>query len=443
VSLSRGQSKKILDKALGEASVGDLRVKLEARTSGNARFGDSKPTTGGDIEELTLSVTATTPDGRHATVQGNRTDDDAIAELVQAAEAIAKLSPVDPEHPQPLGKQKYARINAIDRAVTKMTSDTRGDVVEASIGAGKLAGTVVSGFLEHRDAATAFADRAGLFGYHRGTSVSLGVTCRTPDGTGSSKGGFASYSASTLDAKTLAGDTARWALRSRAPTALDPGQYTVILTPNAVSELLGFFVHELSHRRASEGRSYFSAPDGGTKIGETLFKPSISMWSDPADKDFPAAPFARDGRPQNHVDWITDGKLLALSASRAWVEKSGAPSIPRPNTLHMKGGTGDLDALIAGVDKGVLVTRFWYNRMLDPRTILATGLTRDGTFLVEGGTISRPVKNFRYNDSPVTLLKKAVAMGKPERAGLSTHRIYVVPPMVVEGFNFASVSDAI
>ena len=443
MSLSRGQAKKIVTKALAEASVGDLRVKLSAKNTGNARFGDSKPTTGGDVEELTLSVTATTPDGRHATVKGNRTDDDAIAELVQAAEAIAKLSPVDPEHPQPLGKQNFARINAIDRKVAKMNSGARGDVVEAALGAGKVAGTVVSGFLKHDDRATAFADRAGLFAYHRGTSLSLGVTCRTPDGTGSSKAGFASHAAAGLDGKTLAGDTARWALRSQNPSALDPGQYTVILTPNAVADLLGFLVRELSHRRASEGRSYFSAAGGKTKIGETLFKPSITMWSDPADKDHPAAPFSSDGRPQQRVDWITEGKLGALSASRAWSEKSGAPSIPGPNTLHLKGGTDDLDALIAGVDRGVLVTRFWYNRMLAPRSILATGLTRDGTFLVEKGKIVRPVKNFRYNDSPVTLLKKAVALGKPERAGLSSYRIYVVPPMVVEGFNFASVSEAI
>ena len=135
--------------------------------------------------------------------------------------------------------------------------------------------------------------------------------------------------------------------------------------------------------------------------------------------------------------------LRALSSGRYWSSKTGVAVRPMPSSLHLAGGTGSLDDLIANVDKGVLVSRFWYNRMLQPRSILATGLTRDGTFWIEGGKIVRPVKNMRYNDSPLTLLTKASAMGTAVRAGGSVDRTDVVPPMVVEGFHFDSTSDAV
>ena len=122
---------------------------------------------------------------------------------------------------------------------------------------------------------------------------------------------------------------------------------------------------------------------------------------------------------------------------------SGVAVRPNPSSLHLAGGSGSLDDLVAGVDKGVLVSRFWYNRMLQPRSILATGLTRDGTFWIEGGKIAKPVKNLRYNDSPVTLLTKVAAMGAAVRAGGTTDSTVVVPPMVVEGFHFDSTSDAV
>jgi predicted Zn-dependent protease len=446
MTLSRADAKRIVDRALNEASVGDLRVRLRAGRTGNARFGDSMPTTSGDVDTLEISVTATTGDGRHATARGNRTDEPSIAALVRRAEEMARLAPVDPEHPRPLGKQTYARVVELDRKVVAMSSKERATVVGAAIEAGRAADAVVSGYLQHGDGATAHADRSGLFAYHRRTDLSLGVTCRTRDGSGSSKQGFVSHAMAGLDASSLAADAAAWAVRSREPVAMDPGTYTVILTADAVSDLMDFFLSALSHRRASEGRSYFAAPGGGTRIGETLFSPYATLWSDPSDREHPASPISEDGRPQDRVEWVKEGTLRALTSTHAWAEKAGVPSRPRPNNLHMSGGTDDLDALIAGtadLDRAVLVTRFWYNRMLEPRTILATGLTRDGTFLVEKGSIVRPIRNFRYNDSPVTLLRRAITLGKPRRAGLSTHRVYVVPPMVVEGFNFASASDAI
>jgi predicted Zn-dependent protease len=232
-------------------------------------------------------------------------------------------------------------------------------------------------------------------------------------------------------------------LLSRAPKTLDPGKQLVILEAQAVADLLEFLLGALDARAADEGRSWFSHPDGGARIGEELFHSSINVRSNPADKQHPAAPFSGDGEAHKIVDWIRDGVLQSLSSSRYWAQKSGGAAIPEPSSILVDGADVELLDLVRAIDRGVLVTRFWYNRTLDPRTILATGLTRDGTFLVEQGKITTAVKNFRYNDSPVTMLQNVLALGRPQRVVTRGGRVLVVPPMVVKDFNFASLSDAV
>jgi predicted Zn-dependent protease len=302
---------------------------------------------------------------------------------------------------------------------------------------------VVSGFLEHEDRVVAVADRAGLSAAHHGTQVELASTCRTPDGQGSSKHGVVSHLLAAVDGAKVAGEAAAWAQRSRGPSEIETGKHTVVLAPQAVADLLDFLVESLGHREAVEGRTFFAAGDGQTKIGEALFDAKVDLWSDPADKANPSSPIARDGRPHARVEWVKGGRLLALTADRYWADKAKVPSRPEPESLLMKGGKATLDELVASVDKGVLVTRFWYNRMLSRQQILVTGMTRDGTFLIEGGKIAKPIKNMRYNESPVTMLARAAALGVPTRAGLSTRRVFVVPAIVVDGFSFESVTDAV
>ncbi len=443
MSLSRSQAKRIVNQALGAASLGDVRVSVSASRDGNARYGASMPTTTGDVERLQVSVTAVTKDKRKATASGNDTTKEGLEALVKRAEELAALSPVDPELMPPRGSTSYLSVKAFDRKVSTMKAAQRAPIIESAINAGKGQGLEMSGFLEHHDRAVAAADRAGLFGYTRDTQISLGTTARTPDGTGSSKAGRVGFDAKTIDGAAIASEAALWALRSKEPTPLDPGDYTVVLAPQAVSDLMGFFVSQLSHRQASEGRSFFAAGGGKTKIGQSLFRSSISLTSDPTDAANPARIMTRGGSPQPKVSWVESGVLRSLTASRYWADKAGVSVRPRPSSLHMAGGTASLDDLIAGVDRGVLVTRFWYNRMLERRSILATGVTRDGTFLIEKGKLSKPVQNLRYNDSPLTLLTKVAAMGVPTRAGLTLGRTDVMPPMVVEGFHFESVVPAV
>lgn len=442
MSLSKKEAKRLVDRVLAQASFGDVRVRVTASRRGHLRFGEGRPTTSGDVDGVTVEVTAS-KDGRTATVTGSRTDEAAVAVLVQRAEGLAGLSPVDPEHMPPLADSDPPKVKAEDAAVVAMSAGGRAELVGRALRRAEGDGVRVAGLCEHEHEAEALGTRAGLFVHHARTQVSLSATCRTDDGTGSARGGYVSHALQGLVPEALVGDAAQRALRSQLPMRRDPGRYPVILAPDAVADLLGFLVGALDARRAGEGRSALSRPGGGTRVGERIFDERVQLWSDPADRKHPARPFDREGRAHGKVSWVKDGELRALHASRHWAEREGLPDLPSPSSLHMDGGTDELDALVAGFDRGVLISRFWYNRMLDPQRLLITGLTRDGTFWVENGKIVEPIRNFRFNDSPLSVLKKVVALGRPQRAGLARGRVMVVPPLVVSEFELSSASDAV
>ncbi len=445
MTLSSSAAKALCKRVLAESSFGDVRVHVKAASRGDLRFAASRPTTSNDVDRVTITVTAM-KEGRHASATGTRVDTVGLRELVQRAEAMALLAPVDPEAMPPLGKVVVPKTAARDRKVAAMTPADRAAIVGEVLDVGKAKGVEISGHLQHADLAEAFADRAGGFAFFDRTELSLTCTARTNDGTGSSKTGFVSHARAGLSAKSLVENAAATALASREPKPLPAGRYTVLLMPDAVAELLDFMVGAMGARQASEGRSFFAKKgEGGpgTRIGETLFDSRVTLRSDPSDRANPAQPLAEDGRPQPKITWIDHGVLRALHTNRFFAAEAKLPSIPRPSSIHMDGEDVSTDALIAKIDRGVLVTRLWYNRMLEPRSIIATGLTRDGTFWIEGGKVVHPVKNMRYNDGPITLLTKLRALGRAQRAGMSTDRVWVVPPLVVDGFLFESTSDAV
>ena len=164
----------------------------------------------------------------------------------------------------------------------------------------------------------------------------------------------------------------------------------------------------------------------------------MTIYSDPTNAEIPDLTFAGDGRPQQKVTWIEKGVVKNLYSSRYWAQKANIPDLPRPGGWIMEGGTQTLDELIKGTAKGILVTRLWYIRPVDPQTLLYTGLTRDGTFYIENGRIKFPVKNFRFNESPIIMLNNLEALGKPQRIGGN-----LVPPLKIRDFTFTSLSDAV
>jgi predicted Zn-dependent protease len=208
--------------------------------------------------------------------------------------------------------------------------------------------------------------------------------------------------------------------------------------------LLERLIFGLDARQADEGRSFMSLPGGKSRLGEKLVDERVTIYSDPLNSDLPTSTWTGDGRPQEKVNWIEKGVVKNFSYSRYWAQKQNVKAIPGPDGIIMEGGTKSLEELIRGTKKGVLVTRLWYIRDVDPQTLLLTGLTRDGTFYIEDGKIQFPIKNFRFNESPVIMLNNVEELGKPERTiSVESNVNYLLPPIKVRDFTFTSLSDAV
>src|SRR5690606_3387683 len=218
-----------------------------------------------------------------------------------------------------------------------------------------------------------------------------------------------------LDARRVAERATGKARLSREPVAIEPGRYTVILEPQAVADLVQLIAFYADARTADEGRSPFVKEGGGNRIGEKIVDERVTLISDPADPQLMATPYDGEGMPLGRQVWIRNGVLEQLTYSRFWASKQGKQPTGAPSSLKMEGGDATIEELVRGTERGILVTRLWYLREVDPRTILYTGLTRDGTFLVENGRVTRSLRNFRFNESPLFMLNNIEGIGRAER----------------------------
>jgi predicted Zn-dependent protease len=419
-------------------------VKLGSTSAGNLRFARGEVTSTGDADDETVSVTIQVGK-RRAVGTANQVDAATVRDTVERAYRLAKISPEDPEVMPVLGPQKYLTApSAFDPASDRLSAEHRASAVESALGVAKSAGEDLdlAGYFERQSLAQTIATSAGARAGHRLTRVRLSTTARTSDGTGSGWAAAHSQRASEVKPAELARRAVDKATRSRKPRPLAPGRYTVVLEPAAVAEMLNALSFQLPARLADEGRSFFAAPGGGTRVGEKLFSEKITLRSDPADAAAPSAPFDDEGMPLKPTTWIESGKLLALSYTRFWAQKMGKAPTGQHASWQLGAGDASLEALISGVKRGLLVTRFWYTRTLDPQTLLLTGLTRDGLFLIENGQVVAPVNNFRYNESVAQMLKNVDAVGS-ERVRLPAWPGILVPALRSREFNFASVSEAV
>ncbi|MCA9698308.1 MAG: hypothetical protein KC431_12340, partial [Myxococcales bacterium] len=267
MTMSERDIKSITDTILGAAMAPEIVVTVSDRSEGNLRFANDEPTTEGESETLEISITATIQ-GRSATAVGNRSDKDSLRSLVTEAEELAAMSPVDPEHMPPLGKVPLLQVKGHDPATAKLDAKQRLQRAEQAIAAGGRAGVTTAGFFSHHEESFAVATSAGAFCYWPSTTASLSVTCRTGDGSGSGWAAALSHVGKQVEGKAVAELAAEKADMSREPQTLAPGKQLVILEAQAVGELLSFLIDALDARSADEGRSFFSRPGGGTRIGE-------------------------------------------------------------------------------------------------------------------------------------------------------------------------------
>jgi predicted Zn-dependent protease len=445
--LSKEEAKKILEKAISFSKADGINAQLQGAERGNIRYARNSVTTSGEDSNLSLGVnTFFGKKSGSATI--NEFDDASIEKVVRRAEELAQLAPENSEFMDPLPQQTYgAEGKTFSEATAKITPDLRAQAAADSINPAVSKDVTAAGYLQDSRGFNSIMNNKGLYAYNKQTSVDFTVTMRTNDGTGS---GWAAQDLNDVT-KLNAGATSKVAIdkavMSREAKAIEPGKYTVILEPAAAADLVRLMLN-MNARTADEGRSFLSKKGGGTKLGEKLVDERVNIYTDPWHDEVPASPWTPDGLARQKMDLIRGGVVKNLIYDRYWASQKNVAAIPFPGNAIMDGGNTSFEDMVKDTKRGVLVTRFWYIRPVDPQTLLFTGLTRDGTFYIENGKIKHPIKNFRFNESPIIMLNNLEALGKQVRAvtsegGPGGGMNLLIPYMKIRDFTFTSLSDAV
>ncbi len=285
------------------------------------------------------------------------------------------------------------------------------------------------------------ANSAGLRACDRNTRADFSFTARQDNG--SSWNQITAWGVEQLPIIETSEQVIKKAIASRNPQEITPGDYTVIFEPSAMASLLPWVVWNMDARAADEGRSFMSRTDDsgepmGNRVGEELFNPLVQIERNPAHPLLQSGRFFGNGLANNYLEVVRDGIPQTLSYSRYWAQQQGKEPNGSMFPIVMRGGEQTIDDLISGTERGILVSRAWYVRYVNPRTLEVTGMTRDGTFWLEDGKIAYPIKNLRFNQSLPAMLKNMEAVGVTKRCGTS-----VIPACKVKNFHFSSITDSI
>jgi len=441
--LSKEQAQALLKKVLSYSKADECECNLTGSDGGNVRYARNSVSTSGIVSQSQL-VVASAYGKKLGIATINEFDDASLEKVVRRSEELAQLAPENPEYVSFLGPQTYTESKTFVQSTASITPKQRSELVEASLKVAKDGKAVAAGFLEDTTGYAAMMNSKGLFAYNTSTNTNFSITVRTEDGKGSGYAIRGYNDVTKLDTKAATEVATKKAVSSAAAKAIEPGKYTVILEPAAVAVLLENIFFGLDARQADEGRSFLSKPGGQTRLGEKLVDERVNIYSDPLNAELPTSPWSGDGRAQEKVTWIEKGVIKNLTWSRYWAEKKGVKAVPGPDAAIMDGGTKSLEELIKGTKKGILVTKLWYIRSVDPQTLLLTGLTRDGTFYIENGEIKYPIKNFRFNESPIIMLNNLEELGRQERTvSTESNQNYLLPAIKARDFTFSSLSDAV
>ena len=442
--LSREAAQALSEKIVKMSKADAINVTINAGLNTNVRFAANQMSTAGSIVDANVAVVCAFGP-KHAVVTTNDLSDEALKRTVEQAERLAKLAPDDPESMPELEAQKYVPVNGWFDVTAELSAADRAKAALSALEPARAAGDVTAaGFLISGAGMSSVANQKGMFAYFRSTSANYTLTVRTKDGTGSGWAAADHPDWKQIDVAAVAKRAIDKARASRNPQKVEPGRYTVILEAQGVGDLVQLVGNYTDARTSDEGRSPFVKQGGGNKIGEKIVDNRVTIFSDPADSQLLAQPFDGEGFPIARQVWIENGTLKQLYYSRFWAKKQGKQPTGAPSSLKMSGGSASIDEMIKSTERGILVTRLWYLREVDPRTILYTGLTRDGTFLIENGKISHAAQNFRFNESPLFMLNNLETLGKAERlAGTEQGGAIVMPSIKVRDFNFTSLSEAV
>ena len=453
----------IVERALSLSVASHCIVIIDEGSSANLRWASNTLTTNGAMRTRSVTVIAVI-DGASGAAAGtvSRTSvlPEEIDDLVRAAEQAARDNgPAEDAQRLVVGDAAPDWDDAPAETSIEVFADLSPALGEA-FGAARSAGHQLYGFVEHAVATTYLGSSTGLRLRHVQPGGNIAITGKTGDLSTSAWVGQATRDFADVDVSALDTELTRrlgWAARK---VDLEPGRYETLLPPTAVADLMTYAYWSMGARDAQEGRTVFSRPGGGTRVGEALSGRAVRLWSNPGYPGLQCAPFVvahassgessvfDNGLPVGPTDWVADGTLAALLQTRHSAELTQlAPTPPVGNlVLDVGGGAGAIDDLVSRTERGLLLTCLWYIREVDPQTLLLTGLTRDGVYLVEGGEIVGAVNNFRFNESPVDLLDRFSEAGATVPTFSREWGEYfprtAMPALRVPDFNMSTVSDA-
>jgi predicted Zn-dependent protease len=456
----------VVEQALRTARCDDCVVIADETSSANLRWAGNTLTTNGVARTRQLTVIAITRRGGRAAagvVSRAGVRDDQVADVVRAAEeAAADSTPAQDAVPLVAPGSAAAAAGWDEPAastgigVFRSFAPALGEAFSAAAAAGRK----LYGFAEHSLTCTFLGTSSGLRLRHDQPGGKVEINAKSADLARSAWAGAGTRDFSDIDVPGLTerlGTQLDWASRR---VDLPAGRYETLLPPAAVADLMIYLYWSAGARDAMDGRSVFSKPGGGSRLGERLASSALTLRSDPAAPGLECAPFViahASGRDSSvfdnglalaPTDWISAGQLAALAQTRHSAQRSGLAVTPAIDNLimDMPGATASLDDMIARTDRGLLLTCLWYIREVDPQSLLLTGLTRDGVYLVENGEVTAAVNNFRFNESPVAMLGRITEAGATTAALPREWSDYftraAMPPARVEGFNMSSVSQA-
>jgi predicted Zn-dependent protease len=435
-------------------------VLVDEGSTANLRFAGNTLTTNGVARSAQLTVISIAGQGV-GVVSRAAVRADQLADVVAAADAAARdAQPAEDAGPlvegTPASPHWDAPVQPTDIEVFQAFAPALGDAFAAAEAGGRR----LYGFAEHSMSSTFLGTSAGLRLRHDQPTGRLELNAKSADLKRSAWTGVSTPDFTDVDVAALGSSLAQRLEWAKNRVDLPAGRYETLLPPSAVADLMIYLYWSAGARDALDGRSVFAKPGGGTRVGERLATLPITLSSDPGAAGIACPPFVAahassressvfdNGLPLGPTDWIKDGRLEALMQTRYSAGLSGLPVTPGIDNLIMTGAEGgrSLEEMIASTRRGLLVTCLWYIREVDPQTLLVTGLTRDGVYLVEHGEVVGEVNNFRFNESPVDLLGRVSEVGASERTLPREWNDYfqrtVMPPLRVPDFNMSTVSQA-
>jgi PmbA protein len=440
---SDAELRRIAERILKLSDADETEVEISAVADALTRFANN--TIHQNVAEQTLSVSVRTVfGGRTARATTNKTDEESLRRVVAASGTLARSQPKHPGLLPMPGSQKYAKFERYFASTAAATPVDRAHAVARVCALGAKNSQTSAGILATGASAIALANSRGLWAAHRQTRAEFSVTMMDKDSSGWAKAN--SPDLANLDPEALAASASQKCAASQNPREVEPGRWTVILEPSAVLDLVGFLFYDFAGTAVLDQRSCFNK-----RMGKKLVGDNITIRDDVTHPLQSGAPFDGEGLPRQKVLLLDRGVPKNLVYARATAKKMKTKAtghgLPLPNqdgeapvNLVFGGGKTSVEEMVASTDRGILLTRMWYIREVEPYEKVLTGMTRDGSFLVENGRIVSGIRNFRFNQGILEMLSNVEQMGPAVRAAGEESFEMVVPAMKVHNFHFTEVT---